>query len=417
MRGRDPREKHRVSTPLELLFDLTFVLAFGAASSELAHALAEGHIWAGIGAFAFAIFSVSWAWIHFAWFASAYDTDDWVYRLTTMLQMVGVLILALGLPAMFESFGGPRIDNRVMVLGYVVMRIPMCLQWWRASHQDPRHRLIARYYIGSIVISQILWCLLLLVADHPGLMFALATVPLAIELAGPVVAQRKQGGPPWHAHHIAERYSLVIIIALGEGLVGTLATLSAIVGPEGPGWSLEVAVLGLAGTALTFGMWWIYFVIPSGPLLEKFRGRSFGWGYGHIALFGATVAVGAGLHVAAYSIEHHCALSLPETVLCTVVPVALFIATIYALYSALTHSFDPHHVWMIAGSGIVIVATVVCACAGIGLVWCIALLAVTPWVSVVGYEWIGHRHNAAVLHGLESSSASIDSPTRSLDAS
>ncbi len=51
----------------------------------------------GIVAFCFATFAISWAWINFSWFASAYDTDDWVYRLTTMLQMVGVLVLALGL--------------------------------------------------------------------------------------------------------------------------------------------------------------------------------------------------------------------------------------------------------------------------------------------------------------------------------
>ncbi len=52
----------------------------------------------GIVGFCFATFAVSWAWINFSWFASAYDTDDWVYRLTTMVQMVGVIVLALGLP-------------------------------------------------------------------------------------------------------------------------------------------------------------------------------------------------------------------------------------------------------------------------------------------------------------------------------
>ena len=47
---------------------------------------------------------ISWAWINFSWFASAYDTDDWLFRLLTMVQMVGVLILALGLPAMFDPW-------------------------------------------------------------------------------------------------------------------------------------------------------------------------------------------------------------------------------------------------------------------------------------------------------------------------
>ena len=95
MAGRDPHETGRAATPLELLFDLTFVVAFGIAASQFAHLLAEGHVAAGLAAFFFAMFAVCWAWINFTWFASAYDTDDWVYRLTTMLQMVGVLILGL----------------------------------------------------------------------------------------------------------------------------------------------------------------------------------------------------------------------------------------------------------------------------------------------------------------------------------
>ena len=82
MSGRDPYEDHRVATPLELLFDLTFVVAFGVAASEFAHMLAEGHVGAGLAGFAFSTFAVCWAWINFTWFASAYDTDDWMYRVT-----------------------------------------------------------------------------------------------------------------------------------------------------------------------------------------------------------------------------------------------------------------------------------------------------------------------------------------------
>ena len=97
MTGRDPEEGGRASTPLELLFDLTFVIAFGAAADELAHALADNHVWEGVLAFCLAAFAVSWAWIGFSWFASAYDTDDWLFRLTTMVQMVGVLLLWISL--------------------------------------------------------------------------------------------------------------------------------------------------------------------------------------------------------------------------------------------------------------------------------------------------------------------------------
>src|SRR5829696_395522 len=103
MGGRDPHQSHRTATPLELLFDLTFVVAFGIAADELAHFLAEGHVPAGLVGFGFATFAISWAWIQFSWFASAYDTDDWIFRLLTLLQMVGVLVLALGIADVFAS--------------------------------------------------------------------------------------------------------------------------------------------------------------------------------------------------------------------------------------------------------------------------------------------------------------------------
>ena len=134
MTGRHPHEEHRVATPLELLFDLTFVIAFGLASSQFAHALAEGHYAAALLGFGFASFAICWAWVNFSWFSSAYDTDDWIFRLVTMVQMIGVLVLALGLPRMFASIEhGEHLDNSVMVLGYVIMRVAMVFQWLRAA--------------------------------------------------------------------------------------------------------------------------------------------------------------------------------------------------------------------------------------------------------------------------------------------
>src|SRR6202163_2434345 len=120
MAGRDPRESHRTATPLELLFDLTFATSFGLAASEVASVLAQGHFIAGLVGFGFASFAICWAWINFSWFSSAYDTDDWVFRIVTMVQMIGVLVLAAGVPRMFGSIErSGHLDNSVMVLGYV----------------------------------------------------------------------------------------------------------------------------------------------------------------------------------------------------------------------------------------------------------------------------------------------------------
>jgi hypothetical protein len=186
-----------------------------------------------------------------------------------------------------------------------------------------------------------------------------------------------------------------VIIALGEALLGTTVALSAIV--EGPGWSPDVVLLGLAGTALTFGMWWVYFVFPSGELLARHRERSFGWGYGHIVLFGALVAVGAGLHVAAYYVEHHSALLVPGTVVSVAAPVTVYIAAFYVLFARLTRLYDPFHLLLLAMSAAVVAASIVMAVAGVPLVWCLVVLALTPWVTVVGYETVGHRHGDRVL--------------------
>jgi low temperature requirement protein LtrA len=401
MLGRDPAESHRAATPLELLFDLTFVIAFGVAGNELAHFLADDHLAAGIAGFLFATFAISWAWINFSWFASAYDTDDWVFRLLTMVQMVGVLLLALGLPDMFDSLErGGAVDNAVMVLGYVVMRVPMVFQWARAARQDPARRSACLAYIVTILVAQAGWVALLLAHTSIAATFTAAAGLILIELVGPLIAETRLGGTPWHARHIAERYGLLIIIALGEALIGTMATLTAVVGPDGPGWSADVALVGLAGVALTFGMWWTYFMIPSAEVLEARRERSFGWGYGHIPIFGAVVATGAGLHAAASYIEGASALGSVATLLAVAIPTGIFIGGVYLIYSVLTRSVDPFHVLLLTGTGVVLVASVAIAAAGASLAWCLLVLALSPWISVLGYELRGHRHDEEVLASL-----------------
>jgi low temperature requirement protein LtrA len=321
MSGRDPEERHRPATPLELLFDLTFVVAFGIAADELAHYLAEDHIRTSLIGFGFVAFAISWAWINFSWFASAYDTDDWVFRLLTMLQMVGVLVLALGVANLFASIDkGDHVDNGVMVAGYVVMRVALVAQWGRAARQNPERRAVAKTYIATVLVAQAGWVGLAVAQTSVETMLACAAALALVELTGPYLAETRKGGTPWHPHHIAERYGLLVIIALGEAILGTIAALGAIVGPEGDGWSVEAAVVGIAGVALTFGMWWIYFVIPSGEILARRRRRALGWGYGHIPIFASIVAAGAGLHVGAYLVEHETKLSAFDTLLTTAGP-------------------------------------------------------------------------------------------------
>jgi len=390
MTGRDPHEPHRVATPLELLFDLTFVIGFGIAASEFAHQLAEGHVSAGLAAFAFATFAICWAWINFSWFASAYDTDDWVYRLLTMLQMVGVIILSLGLPAMYASMAeGGHIDNQVMVAGYVVMRIALVAQWLRAARQDPQRRSACLTYATVVTVAQIGWIAMIPVSTSVAATFLWAGILVVFEMSGPFLAERRMGGTPWHAHHIAERYSLLAIIALGEGVVGTVASLSAIVSAQG--WSVAAVLVVVAGTGLTFAMWWVYFSVPQAEMLHARRDLSFRFGYLHIILFGSIVATGAGLHAAAYYVEHHSHLSAAATVSAVAVPVAVYIATVYLLHMSL-RTRDAAHVSLVAAAMAVLVVGVLLAGRGMSMANALLIVMLAPAVVVVGYELLGHLH-------------------------
>ncbi|HZQ31169.1 MAG TPA: low temperature requirement protein A [Mycobacterium sp.] len=396
MSGRDPHEESRAATPLELLFDLTFVIGFGIAASEFAHGMSADHVGPGLAGFVFATFAVCWAWINFSWFASAYDTDDWVYRLTTMLQMVGVIILALGLPQMFASIeDGRHVDNRVMVAGYVVMRVAMVAQWLRAAKQDPARRRACLTYIASITIAQVGWIAMIFVHTSVATTFVYYGLLMLVEVSGPVIAELPGGGTPWHAHHIAERYGLLTIIALGEGVVGTVASVSAVVSAQG--WSVGAVLVALAGTGLTFGMWWIYYTVPTAPLLHAHRRRSFAFGYLPIVTFGSIVATGAGLHAAAYYIEHQSRLGSVATVSAVAIPVGAYIASVYLLYALLAKTLDAFHLLLIALTAAVLGAGVALAAHGISMSLCLLVVMFAPVVTVVGFELIGHRHAAAVV--------------------
>ncbi|MEW5811943.1 MAG: low temperature requirement protein A [Actinomycetota bacterium] len=396
MTGRDPHESHRAATPLELLFDLTFVVAFGIAAGQLAHLLAAGHVAAGLAAFFFAMFAVSWAWINFSWFASAFDTDDWVYRVTTMVQMVGVIVLALGIPQMYSSIEhGEHVDNAVVVAGYVVMRVAMVTQWLRAAGQDPERRKACLTYALWITLAQVGWIVAIFVHTSLAVTGVVVVGLVLVEMMGPVLAESTRGGTPWHAHHIAERYGLFTIIALGEGVVGTVASLTAVV--EAQGWSFDAAFVAVAGIGLTFGMWWTYFALPQAEILHVRRERAFWFGYLHIVVFAAIVATGAGLHAAAYYLEHHSELGSVATVLTVVVPVGIYLLMIYVLWAVLTRTVAVFHAAVMLATAVVLVAAVVLAARGVSMANCLLVVTVAPIVAVVAHELRGHRHTDAAV--------------------
>jgi low temperature requirement protein LtrA len=125
------------------------------------------------------------------------------------------------------------------------MRVAMLFLWFRAVHEDPPRRRACQTYAVTIGVAQVGWVLLLMLTDSTvGKFFAWGALLLMIELAGPIIAERRNGGTHG-THHIAERYGPLTIITLGEGVIGTVASLAAVV--ESQGWTLDAA--NAAGSA------------------------------------------------------------------------------------------------------------------------------------------------------------------------
>ncbi|MFB4420334.1 low temperature requirement protein A [Streptomyces sp. QL37] len=314
-------EEHRTATALELFFDLCFVTAVAQASAAFEHELAEGHIGHGVLGYAMVFFAIWWAWMNFTWFASAYDTDDVPYRLLTLVQIAGALVVAAGAAEALQHE-----DFTVITWGYVVMRLAMVTQWLRAARSDPeRRRSCVRYAVGIFVV-QIGWVARLALPEDWGL--ATFAVLVLAEIAVPAWAE-SAAMTTWHPHHIAERYGLFTLIVLGETMTAaTAAVRTALDDEAGIG---DIATLVVGGVLTVFALWWLYFSQNAPQRLTGLKAALL-WGYGHYLVFASAAAVGAGLAVNVGHTTGHGHLSGHAAAATFTVPVAVFITLVWLLH-------------------------------------------------------------------------------------
>jgi low temperature requirement protein LtrA len=320
--GRDPDQEHRASTPLELLFDLTFVVAVARAASQLDHALAEGHAGHAVAAYAAVFFGVWWAWVNFTWFASAYDTDDVPYRLLTLLQMAGVLVFAAGIPAAFQHF-----DFATVVAGYVIMRLALVAQWLRAAHGHREGRAGPLRYAAGITVVQLCWIgwLYLPGSARPAGFIVL----VAAEVTVPAWAEFRGRATPWHPAHITERYGEFTIIVLGEVVAAIAAAVQHVVDHSRASASLLTAAT--AGLLLVFALWWSYFKHSATEQIRDSLPWTFVWALAHYLIFAAVAALGAGLQVTISTISHSTHVSPVFAAFTVAVPVTIYIVVLALL--------------------------------------------------------------------------------------
>ena len=314
MLPRDTKEAHRAATPLELFFDLVFVIAIAAAAAGLHHSVAEAHFVDGIIKYVAIFFAIWWAWMNYIWFASAYDNDDSLFRILTLVIIAGALTLAAGVSHFFTSS-----DLTLVVVGFVIMRIAMVGFWLRVYKHDVTRKQTALWYAVGIALVQVYWVALLLLQPLTPAMFYMGfALGAFLELLVPFFAERK-AQTPWHRHHIIERYGLLNIIVLGETLLaGSIALNSA-----AEHFDLALIHSAISALVIVFALWWLYFSREE-HLNAQDLSMALTWGYGHLVIYIAGAAVGAGFAVLVDIITGHAAVSLLVGDYAVAIPVAFY---------------------------------------------------------------------------------------------
>lgn len=376
MGGRDIHQ-HRGSSPLELLFDLTSVVAVAAVASRLHHNITGEHYLQAVVDFAFSFFAIWISWMNFSWFSSAYDTDDVSYRLATMLQIVGMLIMAAGLA---DGVGG----QMTATAGYTVIRVALIWLWLRALREHPERSITCRRYALGLLALQCFWLARFLLAPTAWAL-PLFFVLVALELALPIWAEHA-GETPWNPHHIADRYSLFTVILLGECMVGAANAIRAVLQTESL--TLESIVVSFSVVGLISGLWWAYFLVPFAQALHLRRKRSSLWGYGHVLIFIPLFVLSGVLEVvstvfapdvsrAAIAVSGH-EDSLPLlTIFLSGTMVVIFLATLRWVASRTTHRTSQSSLPLMVATLLAIVSMAAVAY-GLPLSWGLAVLSTSP---------------------------------------
>jgi low temperature requirement protein LtrA len=232
------REEDRV-TPLELFFDLVFVLAL----TQCTALMADEPTWTGLAKGLAVLAVLWWSWVGYAWLTSVVDPEEGFVRLAMFAAMAGLLVVALCVP---DAFGGEAL---LFAIAYGVVRSMQVVLLEIAARDDPA----LRHSTNGLVVSTAIGVGLLIGASFAdgALQGALWAIAIVLDVGGPLVID--SSGWRLMPEHFAERHGLILIIALGESIVAIG------VGAEALDVDLAIAVAAVLGIAVAAAMWWLYF--------------------------------------------------------------------------------------------------------------------------------------------------------------
>jgi len=249
--GPDEREPEQRVTPLELFFDLVFVFAITQVTALIAADSTWTRLLQGMAIFVV----VWWAWCSYAWLGNTAASDDGLFRITLFAATAAMLLVAIAVPGAF----GP--DALAFGLAYAVVRALHVGAYAVLGRGDATLTLLVRHLAMSMVPAATLLVVAGVVDGTARTACWIAAI--AIDLGGLYVV----GAEGWRvqAGHLAERFGLIVIIALGESIVA--------LGAGAEGHALDAGLIAgvVLGVTVACALWWAYFDVVALVAARRFE--------------------------------------------------------------------------------------------------------------------------------------------------
>lgn len=276
---RSDSHHERKVTWLELFYDLVFVVII----SQLAHKLVTVDPLAALGGFVLLFIPVWWVWIGSTFYAERFETEGLETRVIFFLKMIPVAGLAI------FARNGLGETSAGFALSYAAARGIITVLWLRAAIHVPEFRPVGMRYVAGFTLSCLLFVSSVLV--DPPLRFVFWAAGLVLDLVTPATTLAAQSKlPRFSTSKLPERFGLLVLIVLGESIVGVVSGAA-----EGGAFSHLTAGRGVLGLALGFGLWWIYFDNVARRPPRAGILRAFFWSYLHLPLVMGIAATGASI--------------------------------------------------------------------------------------------------------------------------
>ena len=225
-------------TPLELFFDLVFVFAI----TQVTTLMSEDPTWRGLGQGLLVLATLWWAWGAYAWLTSGAWVDEGSARLLMLVSMAAMLVAALAVPTAFGE------DGVLFGCAYFLVRFTHIFLFAETSPDVDARQAVSRLARTAVPAPALLIAAGFLDGTPQA---ALWVAALAFDYSGPYLFGVR--GFRLSASHFAERFGLIVLIALGESIVAIG------VGATGVDLGVEVVVAAVLGIAVVAALWWAYF--------------------------------------------------------------------------------------------------------------------------------------------------------------